>query len=149
MKHAELRKLCEEATPGPWTYDSRLHRKYYGSVVQSPEGSFEVWRFGGRPEPSEEQIAAWGNPPKEELDDLLCDSHYQTVSDLADIRFIAASREAIPELLHREMLWVTAFTAYQKALSEPYFDQDDESRQSNRQEVERCFDALKALAEGE
>lgn len=43
--------------------------------------------------------------------------------------------------------WVTAFRAYHKALSEPYFDQDDESRQSNRAEVQRCFDNLKALAE--
>lgn len=44
--------------------------------------------------------------------------------------------------------WVTAFRAYQQALSQPYFDQDDESRQSNRAEVQRCFDNLKALAEG-
>lgn len=43
--------------------------------------------------------------------------------------------------------WVAAFTAYRNALAQPYFDQDDESRASNRAEVDRAFQALCALVE--
>lgn len=75
----QLKELCEKATPGPWKYDygnwqvESEHKEFYRNVV-----------------------ADWcGWDERNEI------SKNSSIDPINDFEFIAASRTAVPELIHR------------------------------------------------
>lgn len=89
----ELKRIAEAASDdalgpsGTWEV-LPLEGKYYGTeVAVGDDCIIKLWGDSRNHDPSPREVATWD--PGSKREDVICDSHYETVADLATAEHIA------------------------------------------------------------